>query len=138
MAHRAPSNEPWETRLDRLKAQFEERGESINGLNVCFRWWTPAITYVPALEPVTARRPSFRREHRPRRVAIFGEPASQGDHAFLVFDVSPGDLPSRDGVGKGTVFGETVPGGVLCLVTERATMWPISVPQRPKWRTSRL
>ncbi len=138
MAHREPSSPPWETRLDRLKAQFEEGGGSMNGLNVYFRWWTPAMTYVPALEPVTARRPSFRIEDRPRRVALFGEPARKGDQAFLVFDVSPGDLPSRDGVGKGVVFGETVPGGVLCLVTERATMWPINVPQRPNWRTPRL
>lgn len=128
----------WATELEQLRTEFEERPESLNRLEVPFRWWTPPLTYIPAFEPLSAKRPSFRSEDRPRQVAVFKEPASQGDRAILVFKVLPEDLPAREGISKGTLFGETDPGGVLCLATNTGTIWPMGPPQAPTWRTPRL
>lgn len=128
----------WATKLEQLRTEFEERPGSLNRLEVRFRWWTPPLTYIPAFEPLSAKRPSFRSEDRSRQVAVFKEPASRRDRAILVFEVVPEDLPTREGISKATLFGESHPGGVLCLATDTATIWPIGPPQAPTWRTRRL
>lgn len=128
----------WATKLEQLRIEFTERPGSLNRLKVRFRWWAPTLTYIPAFESLSAKRPSFRSKDRPRQVAVFKEPASQGHRAILVFQVLPEDLPPREGIGKGTLFGETDPGGVLCLATNTVTIWPMGPPQGPTWRTPRL
>ncbi len=128
----------WSDQLGALRLKYEHQPESLTTRPVVLRWWTPSQTYMPMFGSFREARRFFTGEGRPRLVALYNENSTRGDEAFLVFEVRPGLLKSRSGIAAGTVYGDPLPGGSLCLVTEDVVLWPVHPPEAPSRSTPRL